>query len=122
MPARGPSRSKTDGHVVPTAHSLDEMPTVRNATLYRSYADLAAAQAEGVTIALLSFHARHPVLRSWHLNLYLLEGMRPADNYQALHLTSHRFDEPRCPEMLSTCNQVVTIREAFGAHPLSPCR
>jgi len=43
------------------------------------------------------------------LNRYLFEGMRPAGNYQALHLTSHRFDEPRCLEMLSTCNQVVTI-------------
>jgi phage replication-related protein YjqB (UPF0714/DUF867 family) len=93
-----PSKSKSDGHVVQTAHSLTEMPTVPNATLYRSYADPAAAQAEGEDyrvvvvpratsrVAVLAPHggsieahtssiARQ--IAGADLNLYLFEGMRP---------------------------------------------
>ena len=96
------SRIRLDGHVVQTAHSLDEMPTVPNATLYRSYADLAAAQAEGVDyrvvvipratsrVAIVAPHggsmeahtssiARQ--IAGTDLNLYLFEGIRPAGNY-----------------------------------------
>jgi phage replication-related protein YjqB (UPF0714/DUF867 family) len=47
-------------------------------------------------------------------NLYLFEGTRPVDNYAALHLTSHKFDEPRCLELLSNCDHVITIHGCRG--------
>jgi phage replication-related protein YjqB (UPF0714/DUF867 family) len=79
------------------------MPTVPNATLYRSYADLAAAQIEGEdyrvvvipratsSVAIVAPHggrieaptssiARQ--IAGSDLNLYLFEDMRPAGNYR----------------------------------------
>jgi phage replication-related protein YjqB (UPF0714/DUF867 family) len=47
-------------------------------------------------------------------NLYLFEGIRPADNYAELHLTSHKFDEPRCLELLSNCDHVIAIHGCRG--------
>jgi len=47
-------------------------------------------------------------------NLYLFEGIRPAGNYAALHLTSHKFDEPRCLELLSHCDHVIAIHGCRG--------
>jgi phage replication-related protein YjqB (UPF0714/DUF867 family) len=47
-------------------------------------------------------------------NLYLFEGTRCAGNYAALHLTSHRFDEPRCMELLSNCDYVIAIHGCDG--------
>lgn len=42
-------------------------------------------------------------------NLYLFEGRLVAGNYDALHLTSHRFDEPECLELIGRCDHVVTV-------------
>lgn len=50
-------------------------------------------------------------------NLYLFEGIRPSGNYAALHLTSHRFDEPRCLALLSACDHVVAIHGCRGDTP-----
>lgn len=47
-------------------------------------------------------------------NLYLFEGIRQAGNYSALHLTSHRFDEPRCLSLLYMCDHVVAIHGCGG--------
>ena len=47
-------------------------------------------------------------------NLYLFEGIRHAGNYAALHLTSHKFDEPRCLAMLSDCDHVIAIHGCDG--------
>jgi phage replication-related protein YjqB (UPF0714/DUF867 family) len=47
-------------------------------------------------------------------NLYLFEGCRPSGNYEALHLTSHWFDEPRCLELLAQCDHVLTIHGCRG--------
>jgi phage replication-related protein YjqB (UPF0714/DUF867 family) len=47
-------------------------------------------------------------------NVYVFEGCRKSDN-SALHLTSHRFDERRCLELLSACDHVVTIHGCRGA-------
>ena len=43
------------------------------------------------------------------LNLYAFEGLLNALNHERLHLTSHRFDEPRCLELLVGCEQVVAV-------------
>ena len=47
-------------------------------------------------------------------NLYLLEGRLPALNYEHLHLASSRFDDPRCLELIATCDRVVTIHGCNG--------
>ena len=48
------------------------------------------------------------------LNLYLLEGTMRFHNYEALHLTSHRFDEPECLALVATCSVVVTVHGCKG--------
>ncbi len=106
---------------------------------YRSYADLAAAQREGehytVTIgrrpgarvAVLAPHggriedgtseiARAIAGEDHHL--YLLEGRRPSHNYHTLHLTSHRFDEPRCLELIGAADRVVAVHGCRGRQGL----
>jgi len=50
-------------------------------------------------------------------NLYLFEGLRASSNYAALHLTSHRFDEPRCLTLLARCDHVIAIHGCRGDVP-----
>lgn len=47
-------------------------------------------------------------------NLYLLEGRLPQFNYEYLHLSSTRFDDPRCLDLITRCEQVVTIHGCNG--------
>lgn len=47
-------------------------------------------------------------------NLYVFEGTKSGGNYAALHLTSHRFDEPSCLDLLSTCDTVVAVHGCRG--------
>ena len=47
-------------------------------------------------------------------NLYLLEGRLPALNYEYLHLASSRFDDPRCLDLVSRCDRVVTVHGCNG--------
>lgn len=47
-------------------------------------------------------------------NLYLLEGIRPHANFAHLHLTSHKFDEPRCLDLLSRCDHVIAVHGCDG--------
>lgn len=48
------------------------------------------------------------------LSLYLFEGIKLSGNYPALHLTSHRFDEPSCLKLLSQCSFIVAIHGCSG--------
>jgi phage replication-related protein YjqB (UPF0714/DUF867 family) len=41
-------------------------------------------------------------------NLYCFRGLKPRHNTR-LHITSGRFDEPRCRALLSACDHVVAI-------------
>jgi len=102
---------------------------------YRDYADLADEQIEGTdykvhlranaqsSIAVIAPHGggieRYTseiarAIAGDDLNLYVFEGIRRSQNYAALHLTSHRFDEPRCLELLSNCDHVVAIHGCGG--------
>lgn len=102
---------------------------------YRDYADLADEQIEGTdykvhvranaqsSIAVIAPHGggieRYTseiarAIAGDDLNLYVFEGIRCSQNYAALHLTSHRFDEPRCLELLSNCDHVVAIHGCDG--------
>jgi phage replication-related protein YjqB (UPF0714/DUF867 family) len=40
--------------------------------------------------------------------LYLFEGRKPTGNWD-LHITSTRFDEPRCLALISGCDRVVAV-------------
>ncbi len=101
----------------------------------RSFADLAKRYTEGTdyrvylqprpgsAIAIVAPHGGQIELGTSEIaraiagdefNLYLFEGCRPSGNYEALHLTSHWFDEPRCLELLAHCDHVVTVHGCRG--------
>ncbi|MFZ1990945.1 MAG: poly-gamma-glutamate hydrolase family protein [Alphaproteobacteria bacterium] len=43
-------------------------------------------------------------------NLYCFEGMLPrSEPHERLHITSHRFDEPRCVDLVARSDHVVTV-------------
>ncbi len=106
---------------------------------YRGYADLALAQRLdvdyrirvrarcGSVVAILAPHGggiedgtseiATQIAADDH-NLYLFEGCRSAYNYRALHLTSHRFDEPQCLAMIARCQRVVTVHGCDGEDPV----
>ncbi|GKT00503.1 poly-gamma-glutamate hydrolase family protein [Acidovorax sp. SUPP3434] len=102
---------------------------------YRGYADLANAQIEGTdyrvhvrpvahsSVAVIAPHggsieqytSEIALSVAGHdFNLYHFEGIRRSGNYAALHLTSHRFDEPRCLALLSKCDHVVAVHGCGG--------
>lgn len=116
--------------------SAGNLPDARD---YADFADLSRAQREGRDFR-IEVHARPDssvaivaphgggiedgtselarAAAGADLNLYLFEGCRPAYNYRALHLTSHRFDEPRCLELIARCERVVTIHGCDGEDPV----
>jgi hypothetical protein len=47
-------------------------------------------------------------------NLYCFEGMKKTAN-KVLHITSHRFDEHRCRELVAKCDHVIAIRVLWNA-------
>ena len=102
---------------------------------YQGFADLCQYQREGVdfqvhvqsrpgsSVAVVAPHGGEievgtsqlaRAIAGDELNLYLFEGIKAADNYRTLHLTSHRFDEPRCLELLSRCDHVLVIHGCRG--------
>lgn len=106
------------------------MTSTPNAGRYQCFADVAAAQVEGhdfqilveprpaSNVAVVAPHggkieaftsAVARDIAGSDLNLYLFEGIRQGDNYLALHLTSHRFNEPRCLALLAKCRYVLTV-------------
>jgi phage replication-related protein YjqB (UPF0714/DUF867 family) len=106
------------------------------AETFLSFKDLAGAYGEGVDyqirlsaglkpkIAVVAPHGgaiEFPTsqvaaaIAGREFSFYSFEGIRAADNYAALHLRSERFDEPRCLELISDCDHVVTIHGCKGA-------
>ncbi|MGR8948538.1 MAG: poly-gamma-glutamate hydrolase family protein [Gammaproteobacteria bacterium] len=47
-------------------------------------------------------------------NLYLFEGQDPLGTFDTLHITSHRFDEPKCLSLIASIGTVVTIHGCSG--------
>jgi phage replication-related protein YjqB (UPF0714/DUF867 family) len=109
--------------------------TVPDARAYRGYADLAAAQLRGrdyeievqrrpaSPVAVIAPHGGRiedgtseiaRAIAADEFNLYLLEGRRASLNYRTLHLTSHRFDEPECLELIAGCPFVIAIHGCDG--------
>ena len=109
--------------------------SVPDSRLYGSFADLARLQRRGrdyeihgrrrpsLPVAVIAPHgggiedgtselAR--AIAGDDFNLYLFEGTRPSGNYAALHLTSHRFDEPECLALIAQCEYVVAVHGCAG--------
>jgi phage replication-related protein YjqB (UPF0714/DUF867 family) len=50
--------------------------------------------------------------------LYLFEGLRTTgDNFDCLHLASHRFDEPRALDLIAHCDTVVAVHGYAASGP-----
>jgi len=110
----------------------------RQSDRYKGYADLASAYEEGrdyrvicierpgSRVAIVGPHGGKiergtsdvaKAIAADDFHLYLLEGIRKSGNYAALHLTSTRFDEPRCLQLLAVSDRVVTIHGCLGETP-----
>jgi phage replication-related protein YjqB (UPF0714/DUF867 family) len=106
-----------------------------DAKLFRGFSDLAKAQVRGrdyeievsprptSRVAVIAPHggAIEPrtseiarAIAADDLSLYVFEGIRPSNNYAALHLTSHLFDEPECLALIAQCPVVVAIHGCAG--------
>jgi phage replication-related protein YjqB (UPF0714/DUF867 family) len=102
---------------------------------YHSYSELAKHEAEGTdftitvsrrpfsAVAVIAPHGGKIESRTSEIaraiagedfNLYLFEGIKKRENYAALHITSRRFNEPSCLELLSTCPFVISIHGCVG--------
>jgi len=140
LPGKSGSYARNDS-VAPLSGRLegDKLSVMgRRDAGYGCYADLAKAHVEGADfnvcvhrrpesgVAVLAPHGggieagTSEIARAVagsEFNLYLFEGIRPSGNYAALHLTSHRFDEPRCLALLSGCDHVIAIHGCRGDSP-----
>lgn len=101
---------------------------------YANFVDLAQNERENVdyritvvprpsTITIVAPHAGAIEARTGSIaraiagsefNLYLFEGIKQYGN-STLHLTSHRFDEPRCLALTGASSVVVAIHGCAGA-------
>ncbi|HOD08127.1 MAG TPA: poly-gamma-glutamate hydrolase family protein [Myxococcota bacterium] len=112
---------------------------ILGARKYRNFADLAGYQREGAdyriltetrpqsNTAVIAPHGGKIEIRTSEIaraiagsemNLYVLEGIRPSRNFKFLRLTSDRFDDPRCLDIMSRSERVVSIHGCAGAYPL----
>jgi phage replication-related protein YjqB (UPF0714/DUF867 family) len=48
------------------------------------------------------------------LHLFSFEGLKPHGENRALHITSHRFDHPRCLELASRSDVVLSVHGCLG--------
>jgi len=102
---------------------------------YHSYSELAEHEVEGtdfaITVSRRPFSAVAVIvphggriesrtseiaraIAGEDFNLYMFEGIKKRGNYAALHITSCRFNEPSCLELLSTCSFVIAIHGCVG--------
>lgn len=102
---------------------------------FKSFGDLEAAYKEGVDYRIAISRGHHPQIAviaphggaierptsqiaagiaREDFSCYLFEGIRKAENYRALHLTSEYFNEPRCLELIAECDRVVTVHGCEG--------
>lgn len=50
------------------------------------------------------------------LHIYCFEGIKSSGNYDALHVTSHSFDEQQCLDLIADARVVMTIHGCRGSH------
>ena len=96
---------------------------------YLSFADLAAHEREGVDYRIRAIDRDAPVavvaphggeiepgtseiaaaIAGDDLSLYCFEGLKLGRPHGDLHITSPRFDEPRCLALVASCERVVGV-------------
>lgn len=112
-----------------------DRPRRKHQDRYGSYAELSATEREhhdyrvvvrevpGAPVAVVTPHGggiergTTPISRAIageELHLYLFEGLKPRHNFDILHITSRRFDEPRCLELIARCQTVITVHGCVG--------
>jgi len=117
---------------------LDDHPSHRHGRdTYRTFAELAEHEQEGRDYRIhslwhdspLTILAPHgggiepgtlPIARAVAgdlYNLYGFEGLKPGSGNRRLHITSHRFDEPRCLELLAHSHRVLVIHGRATPEP-----
>lgn len=47
-------------------------------------------------------------------SLYLFEGLDPNGTFDTLHITSHKFDEPSCLELVKQFHHVISVHGCSG--------
>jgi phage replication-related protein YjqB (UPF0714/DUF867 family) len=97
-------------------------------TEYPNFAALKQAEREGEDFGIVRRPTRSPVaviaphggeiehgtseiaaaIAGDEFNLYCFEGRKPKGN-TSLHITSANFDEPRCLDLISSCDRVVAV-------------
>lgn len=103
---------------------------------YASFADLAKQQVRGIdyeievhrrpasSVAVIAPHGGRIErgtsdisrgIAGEDFNLYLFEGIKPAGNFAALHLTSRHFDEPLCLDLIAQCSFIVAVHVCKGS-------
>ncbi|MGR8919384.1 MAG: poly-gamma-glutamate hydrolase family protein, partial [Gammaproteobacteria bacterium] len=112
-----------------------DVPSHMQTDQYRCYAALAVEQREGIDYRVsvrrrsdsdVAFIAPHggsierrtsaicTALAGAEHNRYLFEGLDEDGSFDALHITSHRFDEPRCLALIARCPVVVAVHGCSG--------
>lgn len=102
---------------------------------YSTYAELAKREIAGTdynirvvkrsnsAVAILAPHGGSIERRTSHIataiagedfNLYLFEGLDESGSFDTLHITSHRFDEPSCLNLIANCSVVVAVHGFSG--------
>jgi phage replication-related protein YjqB (UPF0714/DUF867 family) len=116
------------------------VPSQDSSNDFRCYDDLAQRYTEGVDyavhvatrepsrIAVIAPHGGRIEGRTSEIarliagdehRLYLFEGLRTTgDNFECLHLASHRFDEPRALDLISGCDTVVAVHGYAASGPV----
>ena len=103
---------------------------------YRDFATLARCESEGVDYRIVERSVRRSpiaivaphgggiergtsgvatLFAGEVFSLYLFEGLKPDNNFETLHITSRRFDEPRCLAMVARHDTVITVHGCVGA-------
>jgi phage replication-related protein YjqB (UPF0714/DUF867 family) len=96
---------------------------------HRSYAELSSAHREGIDyhvtverrgsgVAIVAPHGGRiergtsdvaRAIAGDDFDLYLFEGALPTMNFETLHITSTRFDEPRALALIADCDAVLAV-------------
>lgn len=85
--------------------------------VFREHSPVAVLAPHGGRIEGRTSEVAHLIAGEEH-RLYLFEGLRTTgDNFDRLHLASHRFDEPRALELISDCDTVIAVHGYAAAGP-----
>jgi len=82
-------------------------------TINKRSSSIAIVAPHGGKIELGTSEIAHAIAKD-KFNLYLFEGLLPANNYSQLHLTSRKFNDPHCLNLIASCKHVITIHGCKG--------